>query len=176
MKKNIILSLILIGLVVMARLTPHVWNVAPIAAVALLSGAYLPKKWGWLVPVMAMLISDTLIGFYEASVMASVYGSYLAMYALATFVKPSKAWQWLASSLASSTFFFIVTNFAVWASSNWYVKSWSGLQLCYTLALPFFRNTMLGDLIYVAVLAGVWSVVTNFNQIKAKVQVWYLNN
>lgn len=176
MKKNIVLSLILISLVVVARVVPHVWNVAPIAAVALLAGAYLPTKWGWVVPVAAMLISDSIIGFYESWVMLSVYGSYLVMFWLAQAVKPHKVWQWLGASLVSSTFFFIVTNFAVWASSTWYVKSWAGLQLCYTLALPFYRNTMLGDLIYVGVLAGAMSLVVNYSEVKQSLRAWYFNN
>ena len=176
MKKNIVLSLILISLVVVARLMPHVWNVAPVAAVALLAGVYLPKKWGWSVPLLAMFISDSLIGFYDAGVMLSVYVSYLAMFWFAHYVKPNQAWQWLGASLASSTFFFVVTNFAVWASSNWYEKSWSGLQLCYYLALPFFRNTMLGDLIYVGALAGAMSLVVNYNSLRQSLKSWYFNN
>ena len=66
----------------------------------------------------------------------------------------------LLGSLASSTFFFLTTNFAVWASAGWYEKSWQGLMLCYTLAIPFFRNTMLGDLMFTGVLFGVLVMMT----------------
>ena len=53
----------------------------------------------------------------------------------------------------------MVTNYAVWQFSPWYEKSLAGLLESYTLALPFFRNTLLGDLFYSAVLFGAYEAV-----------------
>lgn len=60
-------------------------------------------------------------------------------------------------TLGSSVFFFVVTNFAVWVQSGMYAHTWSGLVRCYTMALPFFRNTILGDAFYTAALFLVYT-------------------
>ena len=61
-------------------------------------------------------------------------------------------------TLASSLFFFIVTNFAVWASGDMYERTWLGLRQCYVMALPFFRNTTLSDLFYTGLLFGIYGL------------------
>lgn len=69
----------------------------------------------------------------------------------------------LGSSLFSSILFFIITNFGVWApSSNWYPHTLNGLIECYTLAVPFFRNTILGDLGYTVILFGGFELLKYF--------------
>jgi hypothetical protein len=159
MKKNLIVSVLLIILVVVSRLVPHVWNVAPVAAVALLAGAILPRQWAFVVPVIGMLLGDFIIGFYHMPVMLTVYVSFALMTLVGVWLKDMAGHKIVLASLASSTFFFITTNFAVWATADWYPKTWEGLTLCYTLALPFFRNTMLGDLIFSGVVFGAWALV-----------------
>lgn len=159
MKKNLLISFILVALVVVARLVPHVWNVAPVAAVALLAGAVLPRKWAFIVPIIGMLLGDFIIGFYHMPVMLTVYASFALMTLVGTWLKQMQPHRLVLASLASSTFFFLTTNFAVWATADWYPKTWTGLLSCYTLALPFFRNTMLGDLIFTGAVFGVWALV-----------------
>jgi hypothetical protein len=161
MKKNLIISILLIILVVVSRLVPHVWNVAPVAAVALLAGAILPRQWAFVVPVVGMLLGDFIIGFYHLPVMLTVYASFALMTFVGTWLREMQPHRLLLASLASSTFFFITTNFAVWATADWYPKTWAGLQLCYTLALPFFRNTMLGDLVFTGVLFGAYLLIAH---------------
>lgn len=160
MKKNLFISLSLIALIIISRLVPHLWNVAPVAATALLAGAILPRKWALVVPLLGMLMSDFIIGFYHLPVMLTVYACFALMVLAGRFIKLNNPLYWLSGSLASSTLFFLATNFAVWATADWYPKTWAGLQLCYTLAIPFFRNTMLGDLVFVGVLFGGWVVVS----------------
>jgi len=43
----------------------------------------------------------------------------------------------------------------VWASYNMYPKTLAGLMTCYTLALPFFQPSLLGDLLFTAGMFGV---------------------
>ena len=172
MKKNLILAAILISLIVAGRLIPHVWNVAPVAAAALLAGAILPRKWALSVPILGMLLGDLIIGFYHVPVMLTVYGSFALMTYLGTWLKQMQPHRLVLASLASSAFFFLTTNFAVWAMADWYPKTWEGLTLCYTLALPFFRNTMLGDLIFTGALFGVWALVRQSGVYLRMVQVW----
>ena len=62
------------------------------------------------------------------------------------------------SSISGSLIFFLVTNFGVWISGAMYPKSLFGLIECYTLALPFFGNSLVGDLVYCTVLFTSYSL------------------
>jgi hypothetical protein len=59
----------------------------------------------------------------------------------------------------SSVSFFVITNFGIWLSTLYYEKTGAGLALCYTAAIPFFHQTLLGDLFFVAILFGLFEIV-----------------
>ena len=153
LKKEIFpISLILI--LAFARLIPHPPNFTPIIAVALISGYFFKNiNLSLLILLVAMLLSDLFIGFYEN--MIFVYASLL----LITFVfhKISKKINFknlFVYGFAGSLIFFIVSNFGVWALGSpgvydiAYEKSLSGLIQCYILAIPFFGNTFLSTVIF----------------------------
>ncbi|MBA3047731.1 hypothetical protein KKC83_03750 [Patescibacteria group bacterium] len=159
-KTKLIISIALIFLGVACRLMPHAWNFAPIAAIALFAGVYLGKNYAIGLPIIAMLIGDFFIGFYDWRLGLAVYGSYMIIGLLGLVIKKHKSFETvMAGSIVASVIFFIVTNWAVWQFSPWYAKSIAGLIQCYALALPFFRNTLLGNLFYVPVLFGAYEAV-----------------
>jgi len=158
--------LILIG--VIFRFAPHPANFAPIAAIGLFSGCYLKKKWALLLPIGAMLISDYFIGFYSWKIMASVYLSFALIGLIGIAVKKHKnVYTVIGSSLGASVLFYLVTNFAVWAFGSMYAPNFAGLIQCYVAAIPFFRNTLMGDLFYVSVLFGSYELVSLWVQQRA---------
>ncbi|HLB95889.1 MAG TPA: DUF6580 family putative transport protein [Patescibacteria group bacterium] len=146
---------------IILRLVPHLPNFAPIAAMALFGGVYLNKKYALGVPLLALLISDFFIGFYDIGVMISVYSSFFVIGLLGLWLKTHKTWPGiLGISLLASILFFIVTNFAVWAvPQSLYPHTWQGLTQSYIMGLPFFRNTLLGDLFYVGTMFGLMEAV-----------------
>lgn len=150
-----VIPILLIILGATARLLPHSPNFAPIAAIALFGGLYLPKKLGLVIPLIAMFISDLFIGFYAWPMMLTVYGSFLIAGLIGQYVKKRKSFfTILGSTLAASIIFFLATNAAVWAFGTMYSHDFSGLLQSYTMAIPFFKNTLLGDLFYTALLVG----------------------
>jgi len=152
-------ALFLIFGAIALRLLPHPPNFAPIAAIGLFSGCYLRRKWTWLIPLGAMLISDFFLGFYDWPVMASVYLSFGLIGLIGYYLRKRKNISTIiGSSLISSLLFFIITNLAVWGFSGMYNLSQAGLIKCFYLALPFFRNTLAGDLFYTTVLFGTWEL------------------
>ena len=161
---NLILATLLVAVVVLARLLPHAPNIAPVAAVAIFAGLYLPKKWGGLVLLAAMLLSDAVLGFYDWRIMASVYGSFLITWlVVAVVIRREKNIATVAvATLGGSLLFFLTTNAAVWAFGTMYPHTLSGLDLSYTMALPFFRNTLIGDVLYTTVLVGGFEAVSQF--------------
>ena len=153
LKKEIFpISLILI--LAFARLIPHPPNFTPIIAVAIVSGYFFKNiNLSLLTLLIAMLISDLFIGFYENVIF--VYASLL----LITFVfhKISNKINFknlFICGFAGSLIFFVVSNFGVWALGSpgvydiAYEKSLSGLIECYILAIPFFGNTFLSTVIF----------------------------
>ena len=153
LKKEIFpISLILI--LALARLIPHPPNFTPIIAVAIMSGYFFKNiNLSFLILIVAMLVSDLFIGFYENVIF--VYASLL--FITFVFYKISNKINFknlFIYSFAGSLIFFIVSNFGVWALGSpgvydiAYEKNLNGLVECYILAIPFFGNTFLSTVIF----------------------------
>jgi|SRR3989344_2875663 len=155
--------LVLIVIIAMAsvilRLLPHMPNFAPIGALALFVGLYSTRKLWLLIPLATMFTSDIFIGFYDWQIMLAVYLSFLAYAAIGRVVKENKSvFTVVGGTFAGALIFYLTTNFAVWAFSGMYPHTFQGLILCYEMALPFFRNTLLGDLFYVGAFVGAYEL------------------
>jgi hypothetical protein len=121
------------------RLVPHPPNFSPIGAMALFSGAYLGRRGLALVaPLAALFLSDLVLG------------------ALA--LRRASAARVGFAALASSVLFFVLTNLGMWLFSGFYPRTLAGLETCYIAAIPFFQNTLAGDLFYAALLFGGFAV------------------
>lgn len=156
LKIALILGLVLLG--VAGRMLPHPWNFTPLSAIALVTSAYLGWRYSMVAVMGIMLLSDFLIGFYDWPIMLSVYGSLILAVGLGTLIERRKASTIVSCSLASSLLFFFITNWAVWQFGTMYVHSFSGLIESYTMALPFFRNSLMGDLLYTGTLFGIFEI------------------
>lgn len=161
------MAYIFILIAIILRLVPHAPNFVPIAAMALFGGVYLDKKYALVFPLIAMIISDLFIGFHD--VMFWVYGSFVLSGLIGLWLKNHKTTKnVILASLVGSTIFFVITNFGVWIGP-WYSHDFSGLLKCYTMAIPFFRNTLLGDLFYSAVFFGSYQAIKNFSLAQKRV-------
>jgi hypothetical protein len=141
------------------RLVPHPPNFAPIAAMALFSGAQLGKRpLAFVAPLGAMLLSDAVIGFHSG--VPFVYASVAVIVLLGWFALSRVTVLRLAgAAVASSVLFFLVTNFGTWLLSGMYPMSATGLAACYVAAVPFFQNTVAGDLFYTGALFGGFALL-----------------
>ncbi|MBT3539304.1 hypothetical protein HOF40_01255 [Candidatus Parcubacteria bacterium] len=154
-KHYIILISILLVVGFGARLLPHPANFAPIGALALFGGLYLPRKWALILPLGAMLASDIIIGFYSWQIMLSVYVCFALVVGIGLLVRKNKKFHTiLGGTVLGSILFFLITNAAVWGFGSIYTINFSGLMQSYYMALPFFRNSLLGDLFFTGVLVG----------------------
>jgi hypothetical protein len=154
-KARILALLVAIFAAAAMRLLPHPPNFSPIAAMALFSGAYLPKRpLAFVAPFGGLILSDLALGgFYPG--MNFVYLSFgltvLTGWAVAKRKTPLRIG---GAALASSILFFVLTNFGMWLFSGFYPRTWEGLVACYVAAIPFFQNTVAGDLFFTALLFG----------------------
>ncbi len=156
---KIIIPALLITLGFISRLLPHPANFAPIGAIALFGGLYLPKKWALILPLAVMFVSDLFIGFYSWQIMSAVYASFVLMGIIGFLIRNKKSFsKVLGGTILGSVLFFIITNAAVWMFGTMYTHDFSGLIQSYFMALPFFKNSLLGDLFYVGVMVGGFEV------------------
>jgi hypothetical protein len=144
----------------LSRILPHPANFTPVVGIALFSGVYFNKKWAFIIPIISMLISDTILGFHSG--MIWVYGSFALITLIGLSLKSNKKPGFIiASSIVSSIIFFVITNFGVWLT-GYYGLTMNGLIQCYTMAIPFFRNSLAGDLIYTVLMFGIYELLLRF--------------
>jgi len=139
------------------RFMPHPWTFTPVAAALLFFGARGSRRFLW-VPLVAMAASDVVLTklVYTYPFVWDhfvTWGWYAAVLWLGTRLRSSsKPLPIIGAALASSVSFFLISNFAVWAAYEMYPKNFGGLMTSYTLALPFFRNGLEGDLLFTGVM------------------------
>jgi hypothetical protein len=170
----IVLALVAVG--VAARLLPHVPNFAPVAATGLFCGAYLPRRVAIAAPIAIMLCSDYLLLYvdpfgsvsfaraYEPwelwhSALPYVYGSYAISAVVGWWLRSHRSQPAfvMGAALFCSVQFFLITNAGVWIGGA-YDRGISGLYESYVMAIPFYRGTLAGDLLYTAVFFGLYEL------------------
>jgi len=149
-----IFLLLVATLAVFSRLIPHPVNFTPIAALALFGGVYFEKKYAFILPLAVLVVSDWIIGFYAG--IGWVYGSFVVIGLLGLWLRNHKTvGMTAAATVTGSAVFFVLTNFGFWLASGMYPPTFSGLVSCYIAAIPFVRNTLAGDVVYVTLLFGL---------------------
>jgi uncharacterized protein DUF6580 len=137
------------------RLVPHPMNFAPIGALALFGGAYFSSKREALaIPLLSLIVGDVFTGFHQ--VIPFIYASFLVSVAIGFWLRRKRSGPRIgAATLAGAIQFFLVTNFAMWASSiGSFPKTSGGLAACYIAGIPLFWNTLAGDAFYATLLFG----------------------
>ncbi len=154
------LAYVFVVLAIAVRFMPHPWTFTPVTASLLFFGARGPRRFIW-APLALLAVSDVVLTkwFWHYAFtwdQLVVWAWYAAVLALGTRLRENSKPLWiLASALSSSVAFYLLSNFAVWASFNMYPKTLAGLMTCYTLALPFFRPALAGDLLFTAAMFAV---------------------
>jgi hypothetical protein len=170
---NIIIAAGLILMVGIARIVNfemHLYNFAPVCALGLFGGAVIKdKRFAFLLPVLAQLLGDIyyslftpLQGFYGIE-QACVYGALILVTAIGTRMGQPKALKVLGYTLSGALVFFLLSNFGVWLSMEFgkvdlyhYGKGFTGLVNTYVAAIPFFKNTLVGELSGSILLFGAY--------------------
>lgn len=156
--RSITLVTIIIG-VALFRYLPHPPNVSPVAAMALFAGAtFEDRRTAFLVPFLALFVGDLLIGLHDT--MLFVYLAFaftvLAGFTLRNNLRTSAV---TLTVVGTSVLFFLLTNLGVWMTSAMYPMTADGLMQAYTAGIPFFQNTLFGNLFFSAVLFGGYAVL-----------------
>ena len=172
----VLAALIALGAGVRIVLGPEMPNFAPIAAISLFAGYFFQRTWlAFLAPWVSMLASDAVLGGHEWQMMLVVYFMLSLPIAWSWWLRrvvkierTSTARSLLTSvgaligcSLVSSVLFFLATNFAWWPWNDLYPHTVAGLILSYERGLPFFGNTLCGDLFFAVALFGSYAMAVS---------------
>ena len=151
----IALTLIVIGVVGRFILVEYIGipNFEIITALALIAGIYLGGIYIIIVPLAIIFLSDLVIGNTYIFIFTWTAFMFIGLFGYLYKKYKSKFNKIFANSvllaIASSIFFYLYTNFGWWMMSGMYEYSLSGLIRCYYMAIPFFRNNLMGNLIFV---------------------------
>ena len=77
---NRILIIFIVIMAVSTRLVAHPYNFTPVLAFALLTGIYSKNKFGVLLPIAIMVISDEFLDSYSYISYVSLFSVYLIAY------------------------------------------------------------------------------------------------
>ncbi len=147
---------LLVALATVAHLAPHPFGVSPVAAAALYSGAYAPKRYVVALPILILLAGHLLFGFYEPWVMVFVYAGFgLSALVGRWLLRVSRSPRRLSAAVAiGAVVFFLVSNFSIWWVGM-YPRTVAGLIECYVNGLPLLAKAMLVDGVYATILFGL---------------------
>ncbi len=159
--KSLLVFVLLVAVGVGCRRLISAHNFWPNTAVALFAGFFFRSR---LLALFTALTALTISNLAEPSYAGqwtaiSVYGCLAVSVLLGSRLgKSPTPLRLCATSLAASLMFFVVTNFACWADGKLYARTWPELLECYAAGVPFFRNTIGGDLFYTAALFATYAL------------------
>ena len=169
-------NLLILFILILACALYRVWDsrpmgFAPQIAMALFAGSVSKdKRFAFLFPILSLFISDLLYQFLYSQGLSTIKGFYSGQWQnylliasitiIGFFINKNKIGQIFVGSLAGAVYFFLISNFMVWIGGGWdinnqpYPRSFSGLMLCYTEALPFFKWSVLSTLLFNGIFFG----------------------
>ncbi|HWN89497.1 MAG TPA: DUF6580 family putative transport protein [Chitinophagaceae bacterium] len=169
-------NLLILFILILACALYRVWDsrpggFAPQIAMALFAGSISKdKRFAFLFPILSLLISDLIYQVLYTQGLSTIKGFYSGQWQnylliasitiIGFFINKNKIGQIFIGSLAGAVYFFLISNFMVWIGGGWdinnqpYPRSFSGLMLCYSEALPFFKWSVLSTLIFNGVFFG----------------------
>lgn len=151
-------AVVFVGAAAAARLLPHPDNVTPVIPMALFAGTQFAPAVAWPLVIGAMLAGDLALGWVPQNL--SGYAALVLISALGGWVRQRpRAWAIASATWIGSTLFFLISNFGVWLEGLLYPRTAEGLAACYVAAIPFYRNQLIGDLAYSALLFGGFAVM-----------------
>ena len=129
------------------RFVPHPPNATPIAAMAIFTGAVCTNRiLAYLLPISAMLLSDLFLGFHTT--VWYVYSSIVIAVMLGSVLKQISIVRISLTAIIASIVFYLLTNFGAWLHHDMYSQDVAGLMQAYFAGLPFFRNSLIANLLF----------------------------
>ena len=145
---------------------------SPVIAIALFSGFIIKERdWSFLLPLLALFISDVIIQFlYQngdfpyAGFYSGQWKNYLILMSatlIGWILKGRNASSLLLGTIAAPTVFFLISNFGVWMGPQTsYPKDLGGLMTCYAAGLPFYKNALMATIVFLPMILFSYNYFT----------------
>jgi hypothetical protein len=149
---------------VLSRILPHTFQATGVGFTAVGGGLLYfgarRNRWHAIPAVLALMATDFYLTTYvynypfhvSAYLVTWTWYAAVCLFAHHVLANKSSALRVAGAVLATSTSFFILSNFVVWAGSAMYPHTAAGLAACYVAAIPFYAN----DLMSTAITAGAF--------------------
>ena len=164
--KKLLGAVVLIAFGVIGRfLLIDLPNVEMLTVTALLAGAMIGGVFTVIVPLAVVALSDMinvviLHGSFAGNdpIIYFTWSAWAVIGLLGYLLRKSKkgsfkfAAKMTGMGLGASLWFFVWTNLGVWMLFSMYPKTLEGLVQCYAMAIPFFRNQIIGNLVIIPIV------------------------
>jgi hypothetical protein len=171
-RTSIIIAVLLVVAAAVSRVIMYPYNFSPMVGMAIFAGAtFTDKRFAFALPIFAMLLSDIMFevfniapGFWGWGQLVG-YGIFALITIMAFTMKKVSVAKVIGYSLVSSVLFFLLSNLSFFLIDNplyhTYPQNFNGFVDCYVQALPFFRTSVVADLMYSGVLFGAYYLIQN---------------
>ena len=165
--QSVLIAVVLLGLTLALRFAPLPENFSAFGALAVFCGLYTFGAFRWWFPVASLFLADCIghfsripgMGFYHLPSMALNYLGFAVMALVAARMSnwsvlqnrmsPSAISGTAMVAMISSACFFLISNFGAWLDPMMqYEKSPAGLLNCYFAGLPFWRSSLMSDVLF----------------------------
>ncbi|MGL6021557.1 MAG: DUF6580 family putative transport protein [Chitinophagaceae bacterium] len=166
-KKIIILVVIIVFSIVYKVIPFHLFQWGITIGLCTFLGATQKIKNAVFLSLMALLVRDCILqllfvagytpieGFYKGQLLNYIL---LVGTTLLGHIAYQKKWLlFLGTIVCSSLGFYVFSNLGVWLSGSMYPMNIQGLLQCYTMALPFLKSGMMGDLVFGSIFFYIYS-------------------
>jgi len=173
-KISILIAVILVVAAAISRVILYPHNFSPMVGMALFAGVtFTDKRLAFALPIFSMLLSDIMFeafniapGFWGWGQLVG-YGIFALITLFAFTLKKVNVVNVIGYSIASSVIFFVLSNLSFFLIDNpiyhTYTQDFSGFINCYVGALPFFKTSLIADLVYSGVLFSTYYAFQNFS-------------
>ncbi len=145
---------------------------SPVIAIALFSGFIMKQKdMSFMLPLLALFLSDAVIQILYSADLFPYAGFYsgqwlnylilLSATLIGWFFKGRNYSSLALGAFSAPTIFFLISNLSIWMSSTQtlYPKTFSGLLICYEAALPFYRNSLIGTIVFLPAILVFYNII-----------------
>jgi hypothetical protein len=175
-KKTLVLSGLFILFGAFSRMFTFLPNFSALESLALFGGAYIAMRYvAILIPLAAMFMSDLVINntiarpFFPSHEGLVIFSDYMIWNTIAIvlivllgrlFLKKMNLLKGVLGILGATAIFWIISNIGAWLSSGLFPLTFAGMMENFVFALPFLKNSLLGNFAFGTLLFGSYELLT----------------
>tara|TARA_B100002052_G_C15804697_1_gene562927 strand:- start:707 stop:1207 length:501 start_codon:yes stop_codon:yes gene_type:complete len=148
--KHLKLSLGIFFILAASRFIPHPPNFTTLITLSFYVPAFLGIKF---IPIVLLSFALTDIYFGMHATTLFTWGSVFFIGFISKYLF-SNIFKRIIGAFCGACIFYLISNFGVWAVSGYYEINLNGLILSYSLALPFFYNSIASTMIFSLIIEG----------------------